>query len=184
MDARCPRDLGRMASGDFRTWPCGSRGTGAPCSGKCPAPWQSRGSNGELFSSRISLSLDPPLAMCLRYLRRVTADDDTTFGWVSSISSFFYMLILAVTTASASHPCPTATPAMIGSPTNSTVLILTNDADVGFTLVLVQEESLDSRPRTRHRAGCSCAGTSYRRGGSGDLAPVLNRGAGFKSAPY
>ena len=35
-----------------------------------------------------------------------------------------------------SHPCPTATPTMICSPTNSTALILTN-ADVGFTLASV-----------------------------------------------
>ena len=59
---------------------------------------------------RISLSLDPPLAMCLRRLHRVSADDATTLGWVNSISAFLHILISAVTATaancSASRPWP------------------------------------------------------------------------------
>ena len=35
--------------------------------------------------------------MCLRHLRRVSADDATTFGWVNSISAFLHILMSAMT---------------------------------------------------------------------------------------
>ena len=35
--------------------------------------------------------------MCLTHLRRVSADDATTIGWVNSISAFLHILISAVT---------------------------------------------------------------------------------------
>ena len=35
--------------------------------------------------------------MCLRRLRRVSADDATTFGWVNSISAFLHILLSAMT---------------------------------------------------------------------------------------
>ena len=60
LDARRGRGLGRIASGDFRACPCGSRGTSAPCCATRPAPGQSPGSNGPLLSARKSLSLVPP----------------------------------------------------------------------------------------------------------------------------
>ena len=37
--------------------------------------------------------------MCLRHLRRVSADDATTFGWVNSISAFLHILMSAMTQA-------------------------------------------------------------------------------------
>ena len=37
--------------------------------------------------------------MCLRHLRRVSADDATTFGWVNSISAFLHILMSAMTSA-------------------------------------------------------------------------------------
>ena len=35
--------------------------------------------------------------MCLRHLRRVSADDATTFGWVNSIPAFLHILMSAMT---------------------------------------------------------------------------------------
>ena len=37
--------------------------------------------------------------MCLRHLRRVSADDATTFGWVNSIPAFLHILMSAMTPA-------------------------------------------------------------------------------------
>ena len=113
-DPRRGRGLGRMASGDFRTCPCDSRGTCVPCCGTPPTPGQSPGSNGPLLSSRRSLSLVPPLAMCLTHLRRVSADNAATFRWVNSVlllSPIFNLLPTGVRT-----PIPPALARSVGRP--------------------------------------------------------------------
>ena len=76
--------------------PCAGRGTGVPCCGTRPAPGQSPGSNGQRLSFRRSLSFVPPSAMCFTHLRRVSADDATTIGWVNSrlLLSHTFMLLL------------------------------------------------------------------------------------------
>ena len=71
--------------------------TGAPCSGKRPAPWQSPGSNGQRLSTRISLSLVPPLAICPVHLRRKSADDATILRWVNSNLLLLHILMLLLT---------------------------------------------------------------------------------------
>ena len=96
-DPRGGRGFGRIASGDFRACPCGSRGTSAPCCATRPAPGLSPGSNGPLLSARKSLSLVPPSAIGLMHLRRASADDAITIGRVNSNLLLLHILMLLVT---------------------------------------------------------------------------------------
>ena len=80
-------------------WPPATSGISSPYCATRPAPGQSPGSSGPRLSARRSLSLDPPLAICLSHLRGVSAQDAITIGWVSSISAILLILISAVTLA-------------------------------------------------------------------------------------
>ena len=77
---------------------CNDKETRAPCSGRCPVPRRSPGRNGPPLSSRRSLSLIPPSAICLKHLRTVSADDATILRWVNSTSAVLLIFTSAVTT--------------------------------------------------------------------------------------
>ena len=78
--------------------PCNDKETRAPCSGRCPVPRRSAGRNGPPLSSRRSLSLLPPSAICLKHLRTVSADDAIILWWVNSTSAISLIFTSAVTT--------------------------------------------------------------------------------------
>ena len=78
------------------SWLPESSGTGAPCCGRCSGPRRSPGWNGPPPSSRRSLSLVPPSAMCVEHLHEVFVNDALAVRWVNTMPAISLIFTLAL----------------------------------------------------------------------------------------